>query len=80
MKYKVGISDSPDCECDLAVQDMDHIFWSCHLNSDPRKILINALAKKDIFPPFSVKHVLALLDVDVARAVIRFIRMANLSL
>lgn len=79
-KYKIGVSDSPGCECGYPLQDINHIFWNCQLNSGPRVDLINSLLKKNLFPPFTIKHVLAVLDIDIARAIIKFIRMSKLTL
>lgn len=80
LKYKIGVNDSPDCDCGFTLQDINHIFWNCQLNSGPRVDLINSLSKKNLFPLFTIKHVLALLYVDIARAIIKFIRMSKLSI
>lgn len=78
--YKIGLMDSPECECGFVNQDMNHILWACPRFQVQREDFINFLIHKKLFPPFSIQFLLANLEAKIAKNLVKFFNSTNLKL
>lgn len=57
--HRIGIKNSPSCECGEAEGDLDHIIWECPQYGIGRKEMMQELERRGIRQPYNLLHVLA---------------------
>ena len=76
--YKIKILDSPQCQCGFERQNLDHILWCCINFSQERKVLLDKLAKYNLFPPLTVNTFLVKPNIKVMKFLLDFVKKCNL--
>jgi len=71
--FKMGIADSPDCNCGYSPQDLNHLFWACPLLIEQRQKLCLRLHQLKLQNPFSIESLLGNINKEVAIAICKFI-------
>lgn len=72
--YRLGLRDSPACECGYEDQDINHIYLQCNLYDDIRRILFRDLSKLKCYPPYSMTYLFYILDSKIAKSILNFIK------
>lgn len=78
--YRIGLRESPACECGEEDQNLNHIFLKCILLESHREILVKELIKLKIFPPYSMNFLLNILNEKIVRIFLKFIHSTNINL
>jgi len=75
--YKMKLVDSPNCKCNMAIQDINHIFWECPILSIERMVMYENLRKLKLQDPFSTEYLLGNLNKKIAAIICKFIEKSN---
>lgn len=78
--HRIGLRESPECECRNSDQDINHIFLQCRLLENQRSLLFNSLIKLRVFPPYSMIYLLSILDDNIAKLLLKFLHGTDLNL
>lgn len=76
--FKINITDSPACQCELYIQTVNHIMWQCHLFAAEREQMTRTLRSLDHFGPYCIEEFVFTLEKDCISAIAKFI--SNISL
>ncbi|XP_015126997.1 uncharacterized protein LOC107048362 [Diachasma alloeum] len=76
---RIGVVDSPSCECGYPEQDVDHLVWQCRQYDEQRKELISKIKGKCPFPT-SMNHIVYMLDPIVIKSIDNFFNQCNLKI
>jgi len=75
--YKRRLIDSPNCSCDEASQDPNHIYWACPILEFEREKLILLLRGLKLFNPFSIEYLLGNINKKISAILVKFAMVAN---
>lgn len=78
--YRIGVRNSPACECGSKIQDINHIFLSCNLFENQRRLLFKNLINLKVFPPYSMISLLSILDDKIAKIIIKFVHNSKINI
>ncbi|XP_078051726.1 uncharacterized protein LOC144477867 [Augochlora pura] len=70
---RVGIINSPQCECSHPVQDLNHIIWQCPLRDNGRSELISKLKRLKWTVPAEAQQIIASRDSRVTAILLAFL-------
>jgi len=71
--FKMGLIDSPACNCDFVPQDLNHFFGDCPFLRIQRKKLYRLLRQRNLQDPFLIEYLLGNLDKITATIICRFV-------
>ncbi|XP_076282897.1 uncharacterized protein LOC143210184 isoform X1 [Lasioglossum baleicum] len=77
---RLGIIDSPKCECDAPYQDINHILWHCPKYRDERQVLFRNLINAKWKPPYDVHIFLKEPKIKILRIINDFCNKCNIRL
>lgn len=77
--FRINARDT-NCKCGAPVQDLNHLFFECSILSLPRNKMYSDLLKLEVATPFSIKHILSIINVKISKVLIKFIGDANLKI
>lgn len=78
--HKIGLKNSPICDCGFPIQNINHIIWACPNFQTQRVSFIATLMNNNLFPPYSIHSLIARLDENSAKALSKFLNSSNLKL
>lgn len=77
--YKIGKVDSPLCECQKAIQTLNHSFWSCDLSKHLTEQLTSRLISIKYFPPYEIVSLTCSTNDNILKWIVEFVIKANLN-
>lgn len=77
--YKIGVLETPACNCDhLSICDLNHIIFSCPLNTLATLKLMKELLRNNVHFPTNLCNVLSTENVLVYKSVLQFFKEINM--
>lgn len=71
--YKIKRSETPECPCGRAIQDLNHIFWDCELTRKETDELEKFLEEnKNIKPPYEIRILSFSEDHEILKKITEF--------
>lgn len=75
---RVNIIDSPQCECNTAIADVNHILWQCKIFDNQSLSLLDNLENIHISPPHNIESLIEGPNIEACKCVISFFKACNL--
>lgn len=77
-KYKIGVVDSPYCECGQ-IEDLNHIFFDCPINVLPDFDIYKSLISCKIPTPIDINTVISNLNFQASAVITTFLKKMSFS-
>ena len=78
--FHVGITNSPNCECNAECRDLNHVIWQCPLYDNQRADLLERMYKNILYPPFNVRPLLSEPNIVACMNIYNFLKKCNLQI
>lgn len=78
--FRLRIVQDNRCDCNMGVEEVEHVFWQCSKFEKERKIMTKNLHKIRGYGPFSIVAMLAEMDNKVINVLTTYIERININI
>ena len=78
--FRIGIINSPQCQCGHESEDLNHIIWQCKRFDHQRKALIKNLSDQNLTLPLSIEMLIAKPNLKACESIYKFLKYCNLNI